>query len=160
MLRCLLVLMAIMLLCAWLAPSKKLRDSALQALDSGVLCGMGGLDSEETEGEERAAAPFQQRHEVSSRTSAAPTATKRRRVTPFQAKIVAAAQDWRCGCGCRDPDDARGRGYQLDANFEIDHRVPTRWGGEHDETNWVAVLRSHHAIKSARESSMSARRGR
>ena len=158
MLRCFFALMAIVLLCAWLAPSKTLRDSALQALDSGVLCGMGGLDAQETEGEERAAAPFQQKHE-STRTSATPTSTKRRRVTPFQAKIVAASQDWRCGCGCRDPEDAQGRGYQLDANFEIDHRVPTRWKGQHDRSNWIAVLRAHHAIKSARESSVSARRG-
>ena len=160
MLRCFFALMAIVLLCAWLAPSKTLRDSALQALDSGVLCGMGGFDAEETDGEERAAAPFQQRHEISSRTSAAPTSTKRRRVTPFQAKMVAASQDWRCGCGCRDTGDTRGRGYQLDANYEIDHRVPTRWGRKHDESNWVAVLRAHHAVKSAMESIVSARQGR
>ena len=47
MLRCPLVLMFIALLCAWLAPSKTLRDSALQALDSSVLCGLGGLDTED-----------------------------------------------------------------------------------------------------------------
>ena len=162
MLRYLAVLLAVALLCAYLAPNNTLRESALQALDSSLLCSLGGFDTEETDAEEGDTAPFQRRREgreVSS-WSAAPTSTKRRRVTPFQAKIVAAAQDWRCGCGCRDPEDARGRGYQLDANFEIDHRIPTRWGGKHDKSNWVAVLRSHHAIKSARESSISARRGR
>ena len=162
MLRCLLVLMAIALAIAWLSPA--LRESALQALDSSALCGLGGLDTEEEteDAKEEDATPFERRREgreVSS-WSTAPRSTKRRRVTPFQAKIVAASQDWRCGCGCRDPRDAQGRGYQLDANFEIDHRVPTRWGGKHDKSNWVAVLRAHHAIKSARESSMSARRGR
>ena len=162
MLRCLAVLLAVALLCAYLAPNNTLRESALQALDSSLLCSLGGFDTEETDAEEEAAAPFQRRREgreVSSRPAAS-TSTKRRRVTPFQAKMVAASQDWRCGCGCRDPEDAQGRGYQLDANFEIDHRVPTRWGGRHDKSNWVAVLRAHHAIKSARESSMSARRGR
>ena len=163
MLRCLLVLTAIALAIAWLSPA--LRESALQALDSSVLCGLGGLGTEEEteDAKEEDTAPFQRRREgreVSCSWSAAATSTKRRRVTPFQAKMVAASQDWRCGCGCRDPEDARGRGYQLDANFEIDHRIPTRWGGKHDKSNWVAVLRAHHAIKSARESSLSARRGR
>ena len=158
MLRCLLALLAIALLCACLCPSNTLRASALQALDSSMLCGLGGFDTEETEdAKEDDAPPFQRRSEGREVGS---WSTKRRRVTPFQAKIVAAAQDWRCGCGCRDPEDARGRGYQLDANFEIDHKIPTRWGGKHDASNWVAVLRAHHAIKSARESSISARRGR
>ena len=167
--RCLLMLLAILLFCAWLAPSTtKLHGLALQALDSSLMCGPGGddPDAERTDDEEKAVAPLpprppppRQRREVGIRGSTESTA-KRRRVTPFQAKLVAAAQDWRCGCGCRDPEDARGRGCQLDANFEIDHRIPTRWGGKHDKSNWVAVLRSHHAIKSARESSISARRGR
>ena len=53
MLRCLLVLIFITLLYAWLAPSKTLRDSALQALDSSVLCGLGGLETQEMEAAEK-----------------------------------------------------------------------------------------------------------
>lgn len=89
-----------------------------------------------------------------------PAPGKRQRVTPFQAKRVAAAQDWRCGCGCVDRADPQRRGYVLDANFEIDHRIPIRFGGAHDPSNWVAVLRGHHQIKSAAESSEHARRRR
>ena len=89
-----------------------------------------------------------------------PAPGKRQRVTPFQAKRVAAAQDWRCGCGCVDPADPQRRGYALDATYEVDHRIPIRFGGAHDPSNWVAVLRSHHQIKSAAESSEHARRRR
>jgi hypothetical protein len=171
----LLVLMAIVLLCSCLNPRHALRESAIRAIDASVMASRfdddvwnrkartpqraeAGLSASPSK-HVRDAAPLQRQGEVVPQTSAAPASRKRQRVTPFQAKLVAASQDWRCGCGCRDPEDAQGRGYQLDANFEIDHRVPTRWGGRHDKSNWVAVLRAHHAIKSARESSMSARRG-
>ena len=87
-------------------------------------------------------------------------ATKRQRVTPFQAKHVAAAQGWRCGCGCVGPADPQRRGYVLDAGFEVDHRIPLRFGGNHHPSNWVAVLRSHHQVKSALESQEDARRNR
>ena len=177
----LLVIMAIVLLCSCLTPRHELRESAIRALDASVMAGRfePPVDDDVVPKQKEARTPqhaeagqntspkkhvrdaamLQRRREVAPQTSAAPASRKRQRVTPFQAKIVAASQDWRCGCGCRDPEDAQGRGYQLDANFEIDHRVPTRWGGRHDKSNWVAVLRAHHAIKSARESSMSARRG-
>ena len=157
----LLALILALILCSKYAPHSAIARSAQDAFDSSVL-ELSGSDCSPDDEEEYLPASAAPRKGRATGAATAPSAgrQKRKRVTPFQAKIVAAAQDWRCGCGCRDPDDARGRGYQLDANFEIDHRVPTRWGGEHDETNWVAVLRSHHAIKSARESSMSARRGR
>jgi hypothetical protein len=90
--------------------------------------------------------------------SPAPSGEKRARVTPYQAKRVAAAQDWRCGCGCVDPKDPQRRGVLLDETFEIDHRIPTRNGGAHDPSNWVAVLRSHHQLKSAIESQAAALR--
>ena len=101
--RCLLMLVAIVLLIAWLAPSRtKLHGLALQALDSSLLCGLSGddLDDERTDDEENAVAspppppPAPRlRREVGSRGSTEPTA-KRRRVTPFQAEFVAAARDW------------------------------------------------------------------
>ena len=95
---------------------------------------------------------------VPQQRSAAPSGEKRARVTPYQAKRVAAAQDWRCGCGCVDPKDPQRRGVLLDETFEIDHRIPTRNGGAHDPSNWVAVLRSHHQLKSAIESQAAALR--
>ena len=160
----LLIIGAVIILCAWLSPNKKLRDCALNALDSGTLVGLGGSSEDEESNDEgmAAAPPPRQRPDVvgSAAEASAVSTTNRRRVTPFQAKLVAAAQDWRCGCGCRDPDDARGRGQILDANFEIDHHIPTRWGGKHDASNWKAVLRAHHIVKSARESSKASRRGR
>ena len=96
------------------------------------------------------------------KTTASPQggAAKRPRVSPFQAKRVAAAQGWRCGCGCVDPHDPHGRGVLLDETFEVDHRVPTRFGGKHDPSNWVAVTRAHHQLKSALESrAAAAKRG-
>ena len=85
---------------------------------------------------------------------------QRARVTPYQAKRVAAAQDWRCGCGCVDPRDPERRGFLLDESFEIDHKVPTRFGGAHNPSNWVALLRSHHQAKSALESQLASKRKR
>ena len=93
----------------------------------------------------------------SEKRHADPPTTKRRRVTPFQAKRVAAFQGWRCGCGCVDPDDHLGRGFMLDETFEIDHRIPTSLGGSHEPSNWVAVLRSHHQVKSGIETQTAAR---
>ena len=148
MLRCLLVFLAAVLLCAWLSPSKKLRESALQALDSSLRCGLDSLAAEDAENAEAAAVPLQRRRQVSS-WSAAPTSTKRRRVTPFQAKKIAAAQDWRCACGCVDPSDPQRRGYLLDASYEIDHIIPLIAGGTNDESNLQALLRTHHQAKSS-----------
>ena len=91
-----------------------------------------------------------------ARASAAAKATPRRRVTPFQTKQVAASQEWRCGCGCVDPSDPLRRGHLLDETYEIDHRVPTQFSGEHAPSNWVAVLRSHHQAKSAKETQTAA----
>ena len=82
--------------------------------------------------------------------------TPRKRVTPFQAKRVAASQGWRCGCGCVDPQDPLGRGHLLDETFEVDHLIPTQFGGEHAPSNWVAKLRSHHMMKSALETQTAA----
>ena len=157
---CLIVILAaIALLCAWIAPGSGLGASAAQALDSSVFMisqfGRRSLGDDEEEEPPVVLRPAA-RSQVVSRTAAPNPAVKRKRVTPFQAKLVAAAQDWRCGCGCRDPYDPQRRGYQLDANFEIDHKIPTRWGGAHEASNWVAVLRAHHTIKSAIESSKDA----
>ena len=134
----LLVLMGIVLLCAWLAPSKTLRDSALQALDSSVLCGLGGLDTEETEAEESAPAPFQRRHEVVvPQTSGASTSTRRKRVTPFISKKIAAGQQFRCAM-CKK---------LLQEDWEIDHIVSLQRSGSNDLSNLQALHKRCHAYK-------------
>ena len=148
-----------------------LRESAVKALEAHIhevgapgrhqqtSSGVGDDDDGEdatTPAVSLGPAPFPQ----APRRAATPTPGKRQRVTPFQAKHVAAAQGWRCGCGCIDPADPQRRGHVLDASFEIDHRIPIRFGGAHDPSNWVAVLRNHHQLKSAMESREGARRRR
>ena len=70
-------------------------------------------------------------------------------MTPFQAKRIAEAQEWRCACGCVDPSDPQRRGCLLDESYEIDHRVPLVDGGSNDESNLQALLRTHHQAKSS-----------
>ncbi len=164
------LLLALFLLCALLAycapgqslAYRRLHESALNALEASVheMSAPSRFRGSDEAEPVRATSPEPIAFPQAPRQAAKPTSGKRQRVTPFQAKRVAAAQGWRCGCGCVDPRDPQRRGYVLDANFEIDHRIPTRWGGAHDPSNWVAVLRSHHQVKSASESSEDARRRR
>ena len=137
MLRCLLVLMFIALLCAWLSPSKTLRDSALQALDSSVLCGLGGLETKEMEAAENATAPLQRRREISFRTSTASTSTRRKRVTPFISNKLAARQGFKCAM-CKE---------LLREDWKIDHIVSLQQGGSNDLSNLQALHKRCHAYK-------------
>ena len=138
MLRCLLVFLAAVMLCAWLSPSKKLRESALQALDSSLRCGLDSLDAEHIENADTAAAPLQRRHEVSSRSSAVPASTtKRKRVTPFISKKVAASQQFKCAmCG-----------ELLQEDWEVDHVLSLQRGGSNDLSNLQALHKRCHAYK-------------
>ena len=151
MLGFLLLLLAVALLCAWLAPGCELGLSAARALEASALSMTFEQDDLDEVGPASATTPAR-----TQRPEPAQAARRRPRVTPFQAKHVASRQQWRCGCGCVDPNDEQGRGFVLDASYEIDHKVPLRWGGTHDPSNRVAVLRSHHQHKSARESQRAA----
>ena len=124
MLWILLGLLVACALCSWLLPDSSLARSAARALDTSVL-----LLSQDSVSDELP----QPRHGV----------------TPFQAKRIAAAQDWRCACGCVDPRDPQRRGYLLDASYEIDHKIPLTAGGSNDESNLQALLRTHHQAKSS-----------
>ena len=111
------------------------------------------LSSDDVLQPRRAVAP-QPRHlpqppSPGARRAAATTAARRKRVTPFQAKRIAAGQEWRCACGCVDPSDPQRRGCLLDESYEIDHRVPLVDGGSNDESNLQALLRTHHQAKSS-----------
>ena len=79
---------------------------------------------------------------VPSRATTSPRVAPvpRKRITPFQAKKIAARQGWTCGCGC---------GQLLDESFEIDHIVPLSEGGSNADNNLQALLRAHHQAKSS-----------
>ena len=155
-------------LCSWLSPDSALAASSARAFDTSVWL----LSQDEDERGEAASPrlpspPLRERmprtvarHDAGTTTTIPNTIQKRKRITPYQAKKIAAAQGWRCGCGCVDPKDPERRGFLLDESFEIDHQVPTRFGGAHDPSNWVAVLRSHHQTKSALESQLASTRKR
>ena len=91
------------------------------------------------------------RHDAGTVATSPGTIQKRKRITPYQAKKIAAGQGWRCGCGCVDPKDPERRGFLLDSCYEIDHRVPLSAGGSNEDRNLQAVLRAHHQDKTSAE---------
>ena len=65
----------------------------------------------------------------------------KRSVSETKKKYVASKQDWKCGnCGC-----------QLNAWFEVDHKVRLEHGGGNDVDNLVALCRECHGKKTAME---------
>jgi len=149
-------------LCAWLRPDSALAQSAARALDSSIVLLSQASANDDYVAQPRrvVTTPHPRRsgpHEALPRRipslgaehNATPTAARRRRCTPFQAKRIAAAQDWRCACGCVDPSDPQRRGYLLDASYEIDHIRELAAGGSNDESNLQALLRTHHQAKSS-----------
>ena len=153
----LLGLLLVCALCSWLRPDSTLARSAARALDTSVWMFSQGVEDEvEVEDDDlprpprAVATPRRQRTpSPGAGRGAAPTAARRRRCTPFQAKRIAAAQAWRCACGCVDPNDPQRRGYLLDESYEIDHIRPLAAGGSNDESNQQALLRTHHQAKSS-----------
>ena len=153
MLWILLGLLVACALCSWLLPNSALARSAARALDTSVLLLSQDTASNDLPQPRRVVATpprnLPQQPSQGATRGAAPTAARRKRVTPFQAKKIAAAQDWRCACGCVDPRDPQRRGYLLDASYEIDHKIPLTAGGSNDESNLQALLRTHHQAKSS-----------
>jgi len=72
--------------------------------------------------------------------SSGKTGTKRS-VSETKKKYVASQQDWKCG-ECNK---------QLNAWFEVDHRVRLEYGGGNDVGNLVALCRECHGKKTAME---------
>jgi len=88
---------------------------------------MDGLNGIETPGEQRI-------------LNSGKRATKRS-VSETKKKYVAASQDWKCGeCG-----------KQLNAWFEVDHKIRLEHGGGNDVGNLVALCRECHGQKTAME---------
>ena len=162
---CILVLFIACCLISWGCPATSrqiLQTSALRALEGSIrdLVAPSSLDADDGEAPNWRGSAHQRASAPASCFTTKVFTEKRARVTPYQAKRVAAAQAWRCGCGCVDPRNPGRRGFLLDETFEIDHRRATRFGGAHDASNWVAVLRSHHQMKSALESQAASMRKR
>lgn len=67
-------------------------------------------------------------------------ATKRS-VSETKKKYVASSQNWRCG-DCKT---------QLNAWFEVDHKVRLEYGGGNDVENLIALCRECHGKKTAHE---------
>lgn len=65
----------------------------------------------------------------------------KRSVSETKKKYVASMQDWKCGeCG-----------QQLNAWFEVDHKIRLEHGGGNDVQNLVALCRECHGKKTAME---------
>ena len=141
MIRCFLILVAITLFCAWFAPESTLGESAARVLNSSsVLMASRVEDSdhyeEEDEGEE-VWAPSRRARQFKS----LPTALKRKRVTPFVSKKIAARQKFRCAmCG-----------ELLQEDWEIDHVLSLQRGGSNDLSNLQALHKRCHAFKNHME---------
>ena len=157
----LLVLIAAVAICPWLSPpGSSLNRSAQQALDSTValLCQASGDEDEDNDNRCRKLAK-----RVAARPLSAPgsfrgsgpelpgtgatrqnrTATRRKRITPFQAKRVAAKQRWRCAmCG-----------ELLQEDFEVDHIIPLHRGGSSDNNieSLQALHKRCHMVKNSLE---------
>ena len=156
----LLVLIAAITICSWLSPpGSSLNRSAQQALDSTVaLLSQASGDDEDNDNRCRKLAK-----RVAARPLSAPgsfresgpklpgtratkqnrNATRRKRITPFQAKRVAAKQRWRCAmCG-----------ELLQEDFEVDHVIPLHRGGSFDNNieSLQALHKRCHMLKNSIE---------
>ena len=139
-------------LCSWARPDGALARSAARAFNNSVWLFSQGVEDEEVDEDDDLPRPPPRQRTPSpgAEHGVAPTATRRRRCSPFQAKRIVAAQGWLCACGCVDLSDPLRRGLLLDEFFEIDHIRPLAAGGSNAESNLRALLRTHHqAISSA-----------
>ena len=86
--------------------------------------------------------PQPSRYSVGERKilSSGKTGTKRS-VSETKKKYVASQQDWKCG-ECNK---------QLNAWFEVDHKVRLEYGGGNEVGNLVALCRECHGKKTAME---------
>ena len=139
----LLLLITSFAICSWLSPNSGLSHSAWQAFNSTV--SILSRDEDDTDERHRSVAeplgvpltvPRQRRD------AAAPTSPrKRRRITPFVAKKVAALHKWRCAA-C---------GELLTEDFEIDHHIPLHNGGSDDLENLRPLHKKCHLLKNSFE---------
>ena len=142
----LLALLFACAVCSSFWPNSGLARSAARAFDSSVLLlNRCSEDEEET----LLAARSTARHRSTSKPldvpalphAPPPAPTKRRRITPFVAKKVAALHKWRCAtCG-----------ELLTEDFEIDHHIPLHNGGSNDIQNLKPLHKRCHLLKNSLE---------
>ena len=133
----LLALLLAMILCSRCAPHSVIARSTQDAFESSVLglSGTGGCGVDDDEEYHHPAPPVA----AERRTVGAPT--KRKRVTPFISKKVAARQGFKCAmCG-----------ELLSEDWEIDHIVSLQRGGSNELNNYQALHKRRHASKSSEE---------
>lgn len=137
---CLLVLLLAMILCSRYAPHSVIARSTQDAFESSVLAlsGNGGCGVDDAS-EEHHLPPPAPPVAADRRTAGAPT--KRKRVTPFISKKVAARQGFKCQlCG-----------ELLQEDWEVDHILSLQRGGSNDLNNYQALHKRCHASKSSEE---------
>jgi hypothetical protein len=147
----LLALILALILCSKYAPHSAIARSAQDAFDSSVLELSASDDcSPDDEGEHLPASMARRKVRATSAPTApregwatgAPTASsegrhKRKRVTPFISKKVAASQQFKCAmCG-----------KLLQEDWEVDHIVSLQRGGSNDIRNLQALHKRCHAYK-------------
>ncbi len=156
----LLMLIAAIAICSWLSPpGSSLNRSAQQALDStvAVLSQASGDDEDDGHHVYRRAGrvetgPFStpgffrepgRKLPGAGAAGQSRVATRRKRITPFQAKRVAAKQKWRCAM-CSE---------LLQEDFEVDHIVPLHRGGSFDNNidSLQALHKRCHMLKNSLE---------
>ena len=133
----LLALLLAMIICSRYAPHSVIARSTRDACESSVLAlsGTGGCGVDDDEEYHHPAPPVA----AERRTAGAPT--KRKRVTPFISKKVAARQGFKCAmCG-----------ELLHEDWEIDHIVSLQRGGGNEFNNYQALHKRCHAAKSSEE---------
>ena len=71
--------------------------------------------------------------------------TTRAHITPYQKKLIAYRQQYKCGCGC---------GGILKPDYHLDHKTPLWAGGSNSEDNLVALNSQCHNLKTSLENSV------
>ena len=133
LLLCLLLVCAV---CAWLCPGNEITVSAVRALDSSVhLLSRGDM----IEDDDAPRQPRDVRGVASCKTHGVPV--KRKRITPFMAKKVAAMHQWRCA-SCSE---------LLTEDFEVDHHISLQNGGTNDISNLRPLHKRCHLLKNSFE---------
>ena len=144
------LLVAIAFGCSSLAPGSGLHKSALRAFDASVfMLGRGGGDDEDDEDglpeRARRVAPHTPRTRGVTReppsTGRSCVAARRKRISPFIAKLVGSSQSWRCAA-C---------GELLTEDFEVDHHISLQNGGSDDIENLRPLHKRCHLLKNSLE---------
>ena len=142
----LLMLIGAIAICSWLSPpGSSLNRAAWQAFDSTVsTLSQGDEEVDEEDYGDVVSVPERARRVAAHASgTGSRVSTRRKRITPFQAKRVAARQKWRCAmCG-----------ELLTEDFECDHIVPLHRGGslDNDIDSLQALHKRCHLLKNSLE---------